>query len=184
MDPGGSIAGQSGASFGMASSPPALIEEPLDFFLAEHMRQRCLCAELRRVASLGSIDRDTAAMIVEQLTHAQPLHHRDEEYDLFPAVLRRSQPEDNLAPIIDRLCADHSASQRLARDIAEALSAPEGCAPLDDRLCEAITSYADAENRHLALENAIVLVIARKRLKPTDLQIISRHMKRRRGVYA
>lgn len=183
MDPGGSTGSQCRDSFDSASLPPALIEKPLDFLLGEHMRQRCLCAELRHIASVASVDRDRAAVIVEHLTRAQALHHRDEEHDLFPAVLRRSLPEDNLAPIIERLLRDHSTSSRLAHEIAAALSAHIGDDErLDDQLCVLLKSYADAESRHLAIENAIVMVIARKRLRSADLQLISRRMKRRREV--
>ena len=41
--------------------------------------------------------------------------------------------------------------------------------------------FVDHEQRHLAVEAAIVMVIARKRLKRSDLQAMSRSMKFRRG---
>jgi hypothetical protein len=45
-------------------------------------------------------------------------------------------------------------------------------------------AYAASEHRHLAMENSIVMAIARIRLKSADLAAISQAMKQRRGVQA
>jgi len=47
---------------------------------------------------------------------------------------------------------------------------------------EAMQAYAASEMRHLALENGVVLALARIRLTRPDLKAISRSMKLRRGV--
>ena len=51
-------------------------------------------------------------------------------------------------------------------------------------LLELIAAYALGELRHLAIENAVVLALARIRLKRPDLKAISRSMKARRGMTA
>lgn len=45
-----------------------------------------------------------------------------------------------------------------------------------------LKAFAVSVNRHLAIENSLVLAIARVRLSAKDLAAISRGMKARRGV--
>lgn len=164
--------------------PLALLDVPLEYLLAEHMRQRCMCAELRRAAAASRIGRAMADAIVDLLTKDIPLHHEDEERDLFPALLKRTLAEDNLGPIIAQLSQDHRSPCPLAGRLAEMLAIPALTDELElDRTCAALMqAYAEAESHHLAVENAIVMVIARKRLKPEDQTAISQGMKSRRGI--
>jgi hypothetical protein len=53
---------------------------------------------------------------------------------------------------------------------------------LSTSICRLIQAYVVGENRHLAVENGVLLAIARIRLTPKDLKAISRGMKARRGV--
>ena len=176
--------GSGGRTTDLAPVSPVLLDEPLEYLLAYHLRQRCLCAALRRIASVGRIDHALSQCIATRLGLELAQHHEDEDRDFFPAVLRRSLPEDDLAPIIAQLTEDHRRSSLLAGLIAEelALSTPETTLVLDAGSTAIMRAYAERETRHLAIENAIVMVIARKRLKLDDLRGISRRMKTRRGV--
>lgn len=168
----------------LAPVPSILLDDPLEYLLAYHLRQRCLCAALRRIASVGRVDYALAHCVATLLGKELAQHHEDEDQDLFPAVMRRALPEDDLAPIIAQLTEDHRRSNPLASFITEELGlcTPETTLELDTGSTAIMTAYAERENRHLAIENAIVMVIARKRLKPEDLKGISRRMKTRRGV--
>ena len=53
---------------------------------------------------------------------------------------------------------------------------------LSTSICRLIQGYVVSENRHLAVENGVLLAIARIRLTPIDRKTISRGMKVRRGV--
>jgi len=72
----------------------------------------------------------------------------------------------------------------MADQIVAALAAK----PADDEiqieatLDEMIQAYAACELKHLALENGVVLALARIRLTRADLTTIGRSMKLRRGV--
>lgn len=164
--------------------PPALLDAPLDYIFADHFRQRCLYGYLLGIAASRKIPRDEADAVMTFLTTDIALHHADEDEDLYPAVLRRARPEDGLEPILARLACDHLDSASAIETIAVALrrSRAAGTVRIGRHDAELLSAFARGEQRHLSIENGIVLVIARKRLSPHDLQGISRSMKARRGV--
>ena len=164
--------------------PHDLLDEPLRFLVAEHLRQRGLCQLLRHHAITRQIDRATADRIVAFLARDLPLHHLDEERDLFPAVLKGVLPDDNLGPILARLGDDHRHSVAHVEAIVAALTAEPArdVIAIPPRLAEVMLAYATSEHRHLSVENGIVLVIASKRLTAADLGEIAQAMKARRGV--
>lgn len=161
-----------------------LLDAPLDYFLAEHMRQRAAGAFLRKFASERKALCSEADRVVAFLTHDVPLHYSDEEEDLFPALRRRAHSEDNLGPVLARLCADDRRSKTMIDDIAERLSRHSGneAVRIDKPTQELMQAYAAGEHRHIAIENAVVLSIAGVRLNRSDLRAISKGMKARRGV--
>lgn len=161
-----------------------LLDAPLDFIFAEHFRQRCLCGHLRRIAAARRATRKEATVILAFLTRDLVLHHTDEDEDLFPAVRRRALPEDSLEPILARLTADHAKALDWVDIIRVALSRhfDGDHIAVNHHSADAMLAYATSEHRHLSIENGIVLVIARRRLTPSDLAELSRSMKARRGV--
>lgn len=165
--------------------PFSLIDTPLDYILADHFRKRSICVALRRFAEDGRASRSEADMVTAFLDRELLLHHEDEDHDLFPAVRRRALPEDELGAVLARLSEDHRLSDGMVRTIVGALSATPGAAAVkfDRPAREVMQAYAASEHRHLAMENGIVMAIARIRLKPSDLRAISQAMKQRRGVH-
>ncbi len=166
--------------------PFSLIDKPLDYILADHARKRSICVALRRFATDGQVARSEADMVIGFLDQDLPLHHEDEDQDLFPAVRRRALPEDDLGAVLARLSEDHRLSAVMVHAIVDVLAAMPGDDPvkLDRQARELMQAYAASEHRHLAMENGIVMAIARIRLKPADLKAISQTMKLRRGVHA
>jgi len=164
--------------------PIALLDQPLDYIFADHFRQRCVIGALRRFVADGCAPRAEADQVVAHFERDIVLHHQDEESDVFPAVRRRALPSDNLGAILASLTEDHRHAGAMTETIVEALSAHIADDPVKikrgDR--EVMMAYARSEQRHLAIENGIVLVIARKRLTEPDLSAMSRSMKARRGV--
>lgn len=82
------------------------------------------------------------------------------------------------------LSDDHRQAEGLAGNIVAALAAQpaEKAIRLATNARETMLAYAASEQRHLAIENSIILAIARIRLTRSDLQSISTSMKKRRGV--
>jgi hemerythrin-like domain-containing protein len=166
--------------------PFHLLDTPLDYIVADHFRQRSICVALKRFAAAGHAPRRDADMVIAFLDHDLPLHHEDEDQDLFPTVRRRALPEDDLGAVLARLSEDHRLSDVMVHAIVDVLAAMPGHDPvhLDRQTRDIMKAYAASEHRHLAMENGIVMAIARIRLKSADLVAISRAMKQRRGVQA
>lgn len=168
----------------LASLPNGLLDTPLDYLLADHGRQRAACAALKRFAATGRATRDDADRVATFLDRDLPLHHADEDEDLFPALRRRALPEDELGTVLARLSDDHRQSDVALAQIKAALGAAPPKDPLgfNRETRRLMQAHVASEQRHLAMENGIVLVLARIRLKPSDLKSISQHMRQRRGM--
>lgn len=164
--------------------PLALLDEPLEYIFADHFRQRAICAALRRFAAERRASRAEADQAVAFLTQDLFLHRQDEDDDLFPAVRRRALPEDDLGAVLARLDDDHRRAESTVAAIVKALAGR----PADDPVritagtAELLNAYAAAESRHLAIENGVILAIARLRLNRRDVAAIGRKMKQRRGA--
>lgn len=173
----------SGERFCVERMPFALLDEPLEYIFADHFRQRSVIGALRRFASEASAPRHDADAVIAFMTRDLRWHHEDEDEDLFPLLRRRAVPEDDIGVALARLTADHRDAESMERGIVDALSGQVGKATLrlDKRICEMMTAYAASEHRHLAVENGIILAIARIRLTRSDLQKLSVAMKTRRG---
>lgn len=166
---------------------PHLLAEPLEFIFADHFRQRVLCAELRRFGEAGVIPLAKAREIARFLRIEWHLHHQDEELDLFPAVKRRAQPEDNLDSVLERLTEDHRESEPITLEVARALDGLpviEGSGKIPERLQKKMIALSSREHRHLAIENSLVMTIARVRLTRSDLARMAATMRDRRAYPA
>ncbi|WP_193368796.1 hemerythrin domain-containing protein [Pelagibius marinus] len=165
-------------------SSTALLDDPLDFFFAEHFRQRELCNLLEEMARADRLDRRLAAEVIAFLRHDLVLHIQDEEEDLYPMMRRRCPPEDEIERVFTALTAEHAGGRVLAERMNTGLEAAlrEGRAgAAQSGLREAMLEFARSERRHLALENAVVLPLARRRLTPKDLEAMAVRMRARRA---
>ncbi|MEZ5855871.1 MAG: hemerythrin domain-containing protein [Hyphomicrobiaceae bacterium] len=170
---------------GLLAPPPlALLDRPLEHLLADHFRERCLCDALRILVKRRKAPRDLSDGLSKFMAGDLALHHLDEEEDLHPLLRRRMQPEDGLEPILVSLTEEHSKADAMCANIVRALSAEPrtDAVQIDRRTGELMAAFAARTHRHLAVENGIVLVIARKRLKPRDLKAMCASMKARRGM--
>lgn len=165
--------------------PGGLLGRPLAYIQADHLRQRVLCHLMEQLAEDPHTEAGLAREVASHLAHDMRLHVIDEEEDLFPLLRRRAPDDAELATLLGRLAADHQADQRLAGEIAAGLEAWQpGRAPsgLPRALREALRLFAGNQRRHLALENARVLPLARRCLDAEDLRNLSLRMAARRGV--
>lgn len=163
--------------------PSSLLDEPLVYIFADHFRQRKICSALRRFALTGRVDHREAEAVATFLKQDVVLNHEDEQEDLFPAVQRRALREDNLAVVLARLLKDHRLTEPvIGRIVAELSCQPSKMVKVSPAARELMQSYAASESGHLALENGIVLAIARIRLTRSDLDSMSSGMKARRSM--
>jgi len=163
----------------------ALLADPLEFIAEDHLREREICAVLDRFADLtpedavadpGDLQRCRAFLATEL-----PLHLADEEEDLFPLMRRCCDAEDEIDRVIQRLLSDHGHAMKDTPEVLEVLQQIETRAP-ETAESLLLMTYASQARRHLILENAVILPIARLRLRESDLETLRLRMMQRRGV--
>lgn len=164
---------------------PDLLKEPLEFLFAEHYRHRHMCKLLEYLAVSVCFEAGLIAGTDDFIRYDLALHVIDEEEDLFPLLRRRCSEEDNIEDVLGRLSADHALDQDLARKVrgifAQALEyrAPPSTIAGGP---EALLRLARQEKSHMALENAVVMPLARRRLAKDDLNALSLRLAARHGV--
>ncbi len=160
-----------------------LLWNPLEFLLEDHMREREICAILDRIAAREDVTQSDISQVKHFLKDELPFHLADEEEDLFPAMRRCCDPEDEIGKAIDRLETDHRHETARTPEVISIVEAgPEALRNLSDSQCEILSDYAGHARRHLILENAIILPLARRRLKQSDLDAIRTGMLKRRHL--
>lgn len=165
--------------------PQDLMKDPLDWFFAEHHRQRQFYRLVNDVAAATVFDGGRVTRLLDFLRHDLALHVIDEEEDLFPLLRRRSLPEDEMEQVLDLLSTEHRSDMTQAQTLRDHLEACllERKAPgLEPGVRKVMQDFATQALRHLALENAVVLPIARLRLSPEDLVAMGRRLAARRGI--
>ena len=164
--------------------PLSQLAHPLDYLLAEHMRLRAVCSLLRYAGETCELEAKHARAVTEFITHFLPLHREDEECDLFPAVLKSARRDDELVQTISNLEVDHHRMTIMQGEIVRSLacSSDRDVISLSASTARMLCSFADAERRHVAIENGIVLAIARTRIHAKGLAEIAQAMTARRGL--
>lgn len=169
----------------IAETPDELLSDPIDWFFAEHQRHRQFCDLMQRASMATTYDEALIRWLLDFVVHELALHVLDEEEDLFPLMRARAQPEDDLGKVLGRLQSEHAKDLTVAAVVRHHLEtclrlrAPIGRNNVRRRALEA---FAVQERGHLALENAVVLPIARLRLTERDLLDLSNRLATRRGV--
>lgn len=166
-------------------APPALLKEPLEYLFAEHYRHRHMCKVLEYLAATTAFEAGLIASTDDFIRYDLALHVIDEEEDLFPLLRRRCSEEDDIEDVLGRLSADHALDQELARAVravfAQALEKRLAPASIAGG-AQALLHLARQEKSHMALENAVVMPLARRRLTGDDLDALSLRLAARRGV--
>lgn len=161
-----------------------LFLRPLDVIAAEHNRQLVLYEQLasrentlRLEFTLGK-----AEALLSYLTVDLPLHFADEESDLFRLLKRRCGPEHGIDGILSQLNHEHALDMFMALDLTIDLRTVTNRRTLESpmRLFKNLRTFTEVQLRHMAWENATVLPLARKRLKPEDLEEMGHNMAARR----
>ena len=159
-----------------------LLENPLDFITEDHLRLRTMCAKLDALTRNPSVDVTAAASMIEYLRTDLPLLLADEDEDLMPRVLLRAEADDELPKLARRLHQERCAISNLLGVVTSGLAALARPTPMSDQLRKAMRDLARAARRHLILENAVLLPLARTRLTQDDLDALRSHMLQRRKL--
>lgn len=170
----------------------ALLADPLEYLYEEHFRQRSLCFVLDAFATEGVLRTSEIRAVLGYFDGDFALHIMDEDHDLFPMLRSLASAEDAIDPLLDSLTADHVRAERVGKRIVAMLAAQlergDGVRELDRAACREIVRFCATERRHLMLENAIVLPLARIRLDADHRRQLATRMRarheRRRPVSA
>lgn len=162
--------------------------DPIEFILAEHLNHRRMCRALEVLAGATEFDAAPIAALVDFIRFDLTLHVIDEEEDFFPMLRKRCAPDDEINEVLDRLSSEHEQDKVLSvrvRDVLNACLILRKAPHAIEGGAEALRSFARHEMQHLALENAVVVPLARRRFEVADLRELSvRLLARRRHVTA
>ena len=170
-------------------SPAASFDHPFEMLDGCHERIRRQCATIAAIAThvidhgVDDEARGAARGVVRFFETAGANHHRDEENDLFPALLQHVPgAELNAAlSIVTRLRHDHRRLDALWVDMRARLArVAEGEAA--ELPLEVVECFAAAYERHIALEETHLLPMARRVLDDRLVGLLGARMARRRGV--
>lgn len=160
-----------------------IVRDPIAFFAEEHLRQRNICADIDRLAHQDPLDLELAKSILAHTRDEMPMHVLDEEDDLFPLLRRRAEADDDVEATLSKLGVDHQMAQacadRMIKILEQTITTPK---KLTDDEVQKLTEYAAHERRHLIVENAIILPLARARLTESDRLTLALRMAARRGI--
>ncbi|MBU6502099.1 MAG: hemerythrin domain-containing protein [Burkholderiales bacterium] len=170
-------------------TPAAGTEAPLEMLSACHDRITRQCATLRRLVphlALHGADqeaRTAAANVMRYFDTSAIHHHRDEEVDLFPALIESMAGSDPvcLRQLTEGLTRDHRALeaqwQKLRIALAKIAAGESVSLTSDD-----VEAFAGPYERHLEREDAELLPMAARLLGDDALASIGCAMRERRGI--
>ena len=121
---------------------------------------------------------DTASRVHRYFNTSAPLHHQDEEEDLFPRINRQSI---EIADLIHNLQKEHQELHRLWDRIAADLESLPGQGFCDE-FKQAAHEFCRLNRAHITVENRDLLPMATGILSSQDLGALGETMAARRGV--
>ncbi|MDF1856829.1 hemerythrin domain-containing protein [Pseudooceanicola sp.] len=152
-------------------------ENPLDFLVEEHFRERSLCSVIDAVADTDAPEPVAMTQVLAFLDAELPTHIQDELTHVFPLLRLRCLAEDEIGPVIDAVVAEHDATTASVQALAGMLKRQlEDGSVWSEAERVRLHHFAAHVRRHVVLENAILLPIARARLSKVDLASLRRSM--------
>lgn len=160
--------------------PEGLEDSPLDFLFADHHRQRQAVHILLRIAG-GEYDETGVRNLVSFLERDFALHIQDEEIDFVPLLRRLCPPEDGIDELAERLAHEHADDKSSVQKVIETLRTLLSGGELNESGEAAIRAFATHLRQHLAIENGVLLPIARVRMDPESLNALALAIRSRRA---
>jgi hemerythrin-like domain-containing protein len=168
----------------LPAEPAPDFSDPLALLHACHDRMLDLCDLLERLPAwidTHGVDReaDAAMQRVERYFDiAAPLHHADEEQDLFPLLAGQA----SLDTLITRLRDEHPGLENAWRRLSGTMAGIRAH-HLDAGLLPAsVRSFTSAYRQHIEIENTQLLPAASARLDDAQLAGLGQRMAARRGI--
>jgi hemerythrin-like domain-containing protein len=160
-------------------------DDPLALLRACHQKMLAQCDLLDNLivqAHSGELDaaaRKAAQDITRYFTSSAPLHHRDEEQDLFPRINRQSL---RIAELVHSLKREHEELDSLWEILAPELQRLSGDG-FSTAFQEAAARFCELSRQHINRENMELLPLLASSLSRQELGYIGEAMAQRRGVH-
>lgn len=162
--------------------PAPGFDDPLGLLRACHERILGHCDTLERLAPhlrrLGA-DQDAqqaASRILRYFQVGAPLHHEDEERDLFPVLRAHSGFPADQRTVLENLVAQHRELDKLWIQLEAALQAISKGTPAD----LPVQPFVARTRAHIAVEEREIFPVAEHYLDAVALAVLSRTMQARR----
>jgi hemerythrin-like domain-containing protein len=156
-------------------------DDPIGLLRACHEKMLHHCDLLESLLGRDGIDsdaREAARNITRYFSQSAPLHHRDEEEDIFPRINRLSL---KTAELIHNLKKEHETLDALWRKLEPVLKRlPDD--GFSDEFRQTAAEFTALYRQHIGQENRELLPLAANSLSQQVLQEIGESMARRRGV--
>jgi hemerythrin-like domain-containing protein len=168
-------------------SPAVGFEQPFEMLEACHGRvQRSLALLQKLLAYVQTTGHDqqtqsAAKDVLRYFDLAAPLHHDDEELNIFPVVLAGGGA--NAISAVETLLRDHQAMHALwqrLREVLVAWSQPGATAPASESMQALVADFVAGYASHIRTEEDLVYPQARALMSPTQITEIGQQMRARR----
>ncbi len=167
--------------------PEDLIASPLDLIFAEHLRHREAAQIMALIADREEgkrMDRkEIYAMLRDFLAKDLVRHTIEEEEVFFPLLRDQCEPQDGIDRLLARLSDEHAADRDSEAELSPVLASAADGAELGADVRRRLRTFSEHLRQHIALENAVLLPIARARLDAPALSRLGASLKALRATY-
>ena len=156
-------------------------DDPIGLLRACHEKMQTHCDLLAALLDKDALDdeaREAARNLVRYFSQSAPLHHRDEEEDLFPRINRQSL---KVAELVHGLKKEHETLDALWNSVVPELKK----LPADgfsEGFKQSAMEFSTLCREHIGRENRELLPLASNSLSQQALAEIGESMAARRGV--
>ena len=152
---------------GSVSKAPVLPRSNLAKIFAFHLKaQEAICAELEAIADSlpASADHQMCIQVTRSLLPLIKQAHQFEEDQLFPQLLKVSDPHLDLAQTIKRLHAEHLSDEDYAEELCNAISSflADVYHSKAENLGWMLRGFFESIRRHIAFEREHILPLVNK----------------------
>lgn len=178
----GTRGGLAGDVLAIGAADPRLLAEPLDYLETENYRVRALLSLLARIGSESRAGARIAIahLAIDFILSDMARHVLDEDEGLFPLLRLRCGITDGLEKIVEMFAEEPARDAAERKAIAKELEAACNDWTISDGLRVVLKRFIESQRRVLALEDSLVLPLARRRLTNADKNRLSRNMRDRR----
>ncbi len=172
------------APYRIANVDPELLRRPLEFLTADMFRVRMACFSLDLLAAAPLAEPPALAHALADFFRSDwPLHLDDMEVRLFPAIRASLLVGDHVDQAMDQLAAEHARDRAqigpLLEDIDSLVTRDRGLD--EERLAMRATHFGEAQRRHVAWVQNVILPTAEHRLAEAEARRLAAALAEARG---